>query len=441
MLKLNPKIQFVKLLTAYMKLLGLIMQITIRLKPLKDLEKINNKTWLSLSNDPHFHLKTKPLKKGWYLVNLNLNTTEFQTAKLYPHLRKQHIDEANAIILPIKPHKSLFKIILIHKNKTQLRFDPQETTGEFTVDKIQLVRVPYFYALYKQLMRIKKLDNKFKKLTLLKLYRLMQSQAKKQNTPSQKHIHKLYRSSFRKKETGKKYTSWLERNEKLKLQRLLANKKQVNKECVSFSIVLPTYNTQPEHLKACIRSVINQTHNNWELCIVDDASNQKSHIKLIEQMAQNEPRIRFQKREQNGHISKASNSALAMSTKPYTLLLDHDDTLCTYALEVFAISIIENTNAQMWYADEDKIDEADFRFMPHFKTDWNPDLLYSQNYIGHPVVYNTERLKGMGGFRVGYEGSQDHDLLLRYTKDLSNKEIIHLPWILYHWRATATCRH
>ena len=421
-----------------MSFLGFIVQKRLKLTPLKDLEKINKKTWLSLSDDPHFHVKTKPLRKGWYLLNIHSKTTEFQTAKLYLHQRKRHIDETNAIILPIKPHKPLIKIIRINENKTKLRFDPQETTGEFTIEKFQLIPLPYFYALYKQLTRIRNFDSKLKKLSLLQVFSLMRSQAQKQNIKTKDHVNTIYRSTFHKKETGKDYSSWLERNEKLKLQHFLKNKKQVQKNQIGISIILPTYNTQLEHLKTCIHSVINQTHDNWQLCIVDDASIETPHIELIEEISKIEPRIKFKKRSQNGHISAASNDALAMCEKEYTLLLDHDDTLCPYTLEMFAISIADNPKAQMWYADEDKIDESGFRFMPHFKTDWNPDLLYSQNYIGHPVVFKTKLLKYIGGFRLGYEGSQDHDLLLRYTKELSNQEIIHLPWILYHWRATAT---
>lgn len=421
-----------------MSFLGFIIQKRLKLTPLKDIENVNKNTWLSLSDDPHFHVKTKPLRKGWYLLKIQSKTTEFQTAKLYPHQRKQHIDESKAIILPTRPHKPLIKIIRINENKTKLRFDPQEIAGEFTIEKFQLIPLPYFYALYKQLIRIRKFDSKLRKLSLLQVFILKRKQAQKQNIKTKNYIDTIYRSTFHKKETGKNYSSWLERNEKLKLQRFLRNKKQVQNNQIGFSIVLPAYNTQLEHLKTCIKSVINQTHDNWQLCIVDDASPEKSHIKFLKNICEKDTRIQFKQRDQNGHISAASNDALAMCENEYTLLLDHDDTLCVYTLEMFAISIADNPKAQMWYADEDKIDESNFRFMPHFKTDWNPDLLYSQNYIGHPVVFNTERLKNIGGFRVGFEGSQDHDLLLRYTNSLSSDQIIHLPWILYHWRATAT---
>lgn len=427
----------------YMHFWGWVFQVKVKLKPLKDLEQINKKTWLSLSDDPHFHLKTPSLKQGWYLIRIKSNVTEFQTAKLYPHHRKQHVQEESAIILPIKPHRDLYKVIHLSESKMLLRFDPQEIPGEFSIEKFQLIRIPYIYALFRQLKRLQKLNNKFKKLSLLQIFKLLTKQAAKIDTHYTTHIHSLYRASFHRKETGKNYTDWLKHNEKRKILRLLENKGTLNTESIGIAIILPVYNTPLDHLKQCVNSVINQTHNNWQLCIVDDASTLTAHIDYLQKLSAKDSRITFKVRKANGHISKASNDALSMCDKPFTLLLDHDDELSLNALKIFAISIIENPEALIWYADEDKIDEAGYRFMPHFKTDWNPDLLYSQNYIGHPVIYKTKRLRQIGGFREGYEGSQDHDLLLRYTNNLTKQQIIHIPWILYHWRAieTSTALH
>ncbi|MCZ6620137.1 MAG: glycosyltransferase family 2 protein, partial [Gammaproteobacteria bacterium] len=140
---------------------------------------------------------------------------------------------------------------------------------------------------------------------------------------------------------------------------------------------------------------------------------------------------------ENGHISAASNSALQLATGDYIGLLDHDDELAPDALLSIASAINKNPDVKLIYSDEDKIDRVGRRREPHFKSDWNPDLLLSHNYIGHLCVFEHDRVKECGAFREGFEGSQDHDLLLRFTHDLDCNAILHIPQVLYHWRAVA----
>ena len=201
------------------------------------------------------------------------------------------------------------------------------------------------------------------------------------------------------------------------------------------SILIPVYNTDLRWLSEVIHSVKNQTYSQWQLCISDDQSTDPKLRPLLEQVSNEDKRIQVVFRPANGHISEASNSALALAQGDYTCLVDHDDLLSPVALSCIALEINRFPEAELIYSDEDKIDEQGNRFDPHFKPDWNPDLLTTQNYISHLSVYKTTTIKAQGGFKKGFEGSQDWDLLLRVTETLPASKIKHIPRILYHWRA------
>lgn len=203
------------------------------------------------------------------------------------------------------------------------------------------------------------------------------------------------------------------------------------------SVVMPTYNPNPKWLAEAIESVRGQLYPHWELCIADDASPDPAVRPLLEKFAREDARIKVVFREQNGHISAASNSALQLATGDWVALLDHDDLLAEHALYCVADSIIANPLARLIYSDEDKIDEEGRRSSPYFKCEWNPDLFYSQNMISHLGVYHKPLLDDIDGFRLGLEGSQDYDLALRCIERIDPAAIHHIPRVLYHWRVHA----
>lgn len=200
------------------------------------------------------------------------------------------------------------------------------------------------------------------------------------------------------------------------------------------SVVIPTYNPDIAHLSAAIESVLNQLHDRLEICIADDASTNPQVRKTIASYAQRDPRIKYVFRPENGHISAASNSALSLATGDFVALLDQDDLLAEFALAAVAKAIAAHPDAGLIYSDEDKINDSGRRFDPHFKPDWNATLLRSQNYICHLTVIRRSLIEEVGGFRAGFEGSQDHDLVLRCTEKLRADQIVHVPLVLYHWR-------
>lgn len=201
------------------------------------------------------------------------------------------------------------------------------------------------------------------------------------------------------------------------------------------SIILPVYNPDPRYLEAAIQSVKLQSYPFWQLCIADDASTNPEIQEILKNHALIDERIQIILRKENGHISKASNSALTLARGEFFALLDHDDLLHADALLEVARVIFKHPDVGIIFTDEDKCDEHGTRYGPYFKNGWDPELLLGQNCISHLGVYRTSLVNRIGGFRIGFEGSQDYDLALRVTRSLRNDQIQHIARPLYHWRA------
>ncbi len=233
------------------------------------------------------------------------------------------------------------------------------------------------------------------------------------------------------------YQEWIKQNDTRTPQQLDDMRRQMAafSHRPKISVLMPVYNVDVKWLKMAIDSVRGQLYENWELCIADDASPNADIRPLLEQYAASDERIKVVFREKNGHISENSNSALALCSGEWTALMDHDDLLPEHALFEVVKVLQTHPDAALIYSDEDKVDESGMRFMPHFKSDFNPDLLYGQNYVSHLGVYRTDIAKAIGGFRKGLEGSQDYDFLLRYLLKVDQSKVVHIPKILYHWRA------
>ena len=156
---------------------------------------------------------------------------------------------------------------------------------------------------------------------------------------------------------------------------------------------------------------------------------------VLEAAATRDSRIKISLREQNGHIAEATNSAFALATGDYIGLLDHDDVLREHALAEIACVLNRQPNAELLYSDEDKLRDSGERYDPHFKPDFSPDLFYAMNYLNHFTVHRAENIRKVGGWRKGFEGSQDYDINLRIIATIDPHKIVHIPKILYHWRA------
>jgi glycosyltransferase involved in cell wall biosynthesis len=200
------------------------------------------------------------------------------------------------------------------------------------------------------------------------------------------------------------------------------------------SILIPTYNTDPEMLQECLDSVYAQTYTNWEICIADDASKNSETLETIKRNLK-KGKVKAKFREKNGHICQTSNDALVLATGDYIALLDHDDVLEPNALYEVVKAINKNKDLKLIYSDEDKLEvDGCTRNDPFFKPDWSPDYLRTINYITHFAVIEHKLMKKIKGFKLGVEGAQDWDLFLRATHEIKDSQIYHIPKILYAWR-------
>lgn len=203
-----------------------------------------------------------------------------------------------------------------------------------------------------------------------------------------------------------------------------------------FSIIVPVYKPNQDHLEACIKSVRRQTYRRWQLILVDDGSHDPAVIRRLRRAARRDARIRAVVLPENSGIAQATNQGLEHATGDFVSLLDHDDLLTPDALSLVAQWLAGYPDADLVYGDEDKLDSRGRPTEPWFRADQNMDLLWAYNTMAHPVAIRTSRLRSIGGIRVGFEGAQDYDLILRLVD--AGARVVHVPEVLYHWRVSST---
>ena len=230
------------------------------------------------------------------------------------------------------------------------------------------------------------------------------------------------------------YKKWMKTplysNEQLQAQRA-----QLFEKNLKFSIVTPLFNTPEDFLCAMIESVLAQTYSNWELCLADGSDAEHGYVQQIcLEYSKKDSRIKYRKLEKNLGIAGNSNTCIEMAAGDYISLLDHDDVLHPAALHD-VMKVICSQDADLVYTDEATFRSPDIKdiILVHFKPDFAPDNLRANNYICHFTSFRRALLDECGAFRYGYEGSQDHDLMLRLTQN--TERIVHIPKVLYYWRA------
>ncbi|MDH2903107.1 MAG: glycosyltransferase [Actinomycetota bacterium] len=203
------------------------------------------------------------------------------------------------------------------------------------------------------------------------------------------------------------------------------------------SVVMASYNPDHRFFREAIDSVLDQYYENFELLIADDCSPDAEVRSIVEEYAAQDQRVRLVRRDANGGISAATNSAISVASGEWLVFMDHDDTLVPHALLHVVLAAQEHPQATLIYSDEDKINEANEPFTPYFKSDFDPLLLLGQNYVSHLTCIRRDIVNDLGGLRSEFDGSQDWDLVLRVTESVSRSTIIHIPHVLYHWRSHA----
>ncbi|HDV4896627.1 glycosyltransferase family 2 protein [Escherichia coli] len=396
----------------------------------------NSQSWVAEGNDPFFIIDLEQLSnisKGWYQFNISINCQPKQgLAKLYLDTGKG-FNEFETVTLPYKRAVSVSRLFYLESPLVALRFDPLEQAAKFAINQFEIAAVDVKVVEPALLARIQKEHQRYRDMPLEKIKK---SILVDNGDMSIERLQAFYNETFSVTPSSVGYEEWIETVE---LPSLPGNE-EVSLMLASMthppviSIVIPVYNPAEIYLRACLDSVLVQSYPHWELCIADDRSPKEHVQRVLREYEAKDSRIKVVYRKHNGHISAASNSALEIAKGDFVALLDHDDVLPEHAMLFMAQAICEQPHTQILYSDEDKINARGERFDPHFKSDWNPDLFFSQNYVSHLGVYRRSLLQQIGGFRLGVEGSQDQDLLLRCLPHVAAEQIVHIPRVLYHWR-------
>ncbi len=356
--------------------------------------------------------------QGYYMLEVSVHETvpSFLFKLIDVGLNDTDVNGNREFSLPIK-ERGRFKRICYFDSSIK-GFSLATNSGVNHTDKIE-----FSFTKLSQSLAIKKIEQKL----CVKLGRKTEF-----NLLSENEKYLLYEQLFNENRANINYQSWINNSEPL----FWSGNLEKNKGCnVKISIVVPTYNAKKQWLDACFQSVLDQTYINWQLIIVDDAStNDASRSCLEKWQDKNDERITVIYREQNGHICVATNTGLEKAVGDFVCFLDHDDILAPQALSEIVLSIAEHPQAKVFYSDEDLMSEDGTRLTPHFKPDWNPELLLAHNYITHLCCYKSGVIKQLGGMRKGLDGAQDYDLILRASRIVNAEHIVHIPKVLYHWR-------
>ncbi len=397
-----------------------------------DIKHISGNSYQSLTADSQIIVKQKLfLSAGWYSVKALILGNNVSTPKLYFDIGKNFC-EAHSINLFSTGRRGYYQAMLyLPSGASSFRFDPSDQQGEFElgalrIEKLENARLWVPLAAY----AIKVASSNpviFASNVPHYLRRLANPYFLQLRPPSARVAGDLA------------YTQWIDRHDYNNLRDGQALKLQIeglgNKPVIS--ILVPVYNTPQVLLNEMIQSVVDQVYPHWELCLADDCSSKRYIRRVLQEWEARDKRINVVYRKKNGHISHATNSALELAGGDWIALLDHDDLLRENALAEVAIEINQHPDAEIIYSDEDKLDGKGHRYDPYFKPDFSRELFRSQNYLNHLTVHKAENIKTVGGWRPGYEGSQDYDLNLRIFEIVEEKNIRHIPKVLYHWRAVA----
>lgn len=229
------------------------------------------------------------------------------------------------------------------------------------------------------------------------------------------------------------YQKWLPRHLPSRAE-LEAQRKETFPWTPTFSVVVPLYKTPEKYLLRLVESLKEQTYPHWELCLSDGSGPDSPLAGLLEKIAGEEPRVRVVSHKTPLQISENTNAAIGIATGDFIAFADHDDELTAHALYECAKAVNENRDTDVIYSDEDKMSMDGHKFFqPHFKPDFNIDLLCTVNYICHLFVARRDLIGRVGMLRKEYDGAQDYDFIFRCVENA--ERIVHIPKILYHWRS------
>jgi GT2 family glycosyltransferase len=377
----------------------------------------------STGDDPQIVMKpAEPLARGWYAVHLTGIISH--TAKIYFDMGRGFNEQHMTRLWPSGSGQAA--LVRLHKPTLLVRLDPLERPGVFEIEQLAMCRLSTLELGWRRIQHLTSTALAGKRLGFIN------------KTPASIMTTRGFVSLDPHGRHRNQYDAWIDAYDyhSGRHRRALAARIAELTNRPTISVLMPVYNTPAKLLKAAIQSVVDQVYPHWELCIADDCSTASHVRRILEAWHRKDPRrIKLAMRERNGHIAHATNSAFALATGEWIALLDHDDILRENALAEVALTLAEHPLAELIYSDEDKIDSRDRRYDPHFKCDYSPELFRSMNYFNHLTVHRARNVCAAGGWRPGFEGSQDYDLNLRILERIDAGGVVHIPKVLYHWRA------
>lgn len=417
---------------------------TFQLRAARDLISLPTEyTWQVTGGRPIFDLVDGPtLGEGWHLI-----TTDFSAAQddaldsdTHPPVAVRFLPATGSVPLARRPIPVVAgkrtRVVHVPAGTQRVQLDVTPWLDTISVSQVTLRPLPS--AVAASIMSADVAASSVGGTTdgLSMRDRLRDARALRGNRAMLEEIAVAYEHlQHRRSGDGVDYPSWRIRNSTMfddDLARLHERCADLPGGGPSISVVMPVYNPDVQWLEQAIMSVLAQTYTRWQLCLVNDASTTPDVVALLDRHAQEDARILVVHRPQNGHIAAATNDGLAIATGEFVAFMDHDDELAPFALAAVAL---ESATADLLYTDEDKIDAHGKHYDPHCKPPWNPELLLGQNYLSHLTVIRRSVVNDVGGLRSGFDGAQDHDLVLRVTAVTAPDRIHHIPLIAYHWRA------
>ena len=420
------------------------------LVPSRDLTVISDpsaQSWTVSGARPLFELRGKTdgaPQPGWYLVTTDLSSTHDQDMGLPPHppVALRFLPESGSLPLARRPvpvvagRRTRVVHLPVGTERITLEVSPWLQTVSGTTVTLRPLPAAVAAATMSADVAASSVRGSTDPKALTR--RLTGARNTKGNRAMLQEIavayeHLQHGRSF----DGVDYPSWRVRHATMFVEdaeRLAARCAELPDGGPLISIVVPVYNPEIPWLEAAVESVLAQSYSKWQLLLVNDASTDPLVSERLDKFEASDERIVVHHRATNGHIAAATNDGLALATGEFVAFMDHDDALAPFALGAIAL---ESEGADVLYTDEDKIDQQGGHYDPHFKPSWNPELLLGQNYLSHLTVIRRSLIEQVGGLRTGFDGSQDHDLVLRATKATSSDRIVHIPLVAYHWRAIA----
>lgn len=406
-----------------------------------DLEPIGNHEWMPVGGSPSVLFKRGDLLAGW--VRMRFRYTR-ETGNLGAPALTVVIADGSTVNFRLdwSDGEHVDHVVYLPTDADDITLRFLGVRGRFAFGPIQVQAIGRLSAIVRIISRTwrrKRSDDTGNRLAVLRrtlsFVRQQGLSAARNRLVTQYHTSAKLGSASQ--ATVLSYHIWTERFGSLTLIDIERIKLMIDQmtRATLISVVMPVYNTPERWLRAAIESVRAQLYPHWELCIANDRSTEPHVRRILDEYEAKDKRIRCVHRDVNGHISAATNSAIELAGGDWIAFLDHDDELRPESLFAVAYHIQENPQLRVIYSDEDKISENGRRYDPHFKPDYNPELFLSQNYINHLTAIDSTLVDEVGGFREGYEGAQDYDLLLRCVELLSSLQIYHIPLILYSWRS------